>query len=248
MSTSNSLLLGKANGVCVNSIITDKIREYMMGDSPSPTPPEPNKENTSVIQETVKSSPRSTNDLGLPSTLNVSLHNSSEPCPHKQDLVTASIRRIGNSLDALLNESKNASHVKAVKKVIPLPNQQQNTDRLFLSSDQIRYKKSVTLHDICEEYIQFITVNSPEVSPDEEVTTTSENDTPDSERPNANAVEAEVQITRLPVIPVGNLALSAQKLSRAVPAVPKKHTAQISVITINENLSKNGTAALRNRR
>ena len=153
MSTSNSLLLGKTNGVCVNSIITDKIREYMMSDSPSPATPELNKENTSVIHENKKAAggttaqdPVSTSDLGLPSTLNVSVHNSGEPCPHRQDLVTASIRRIGHSLDALLHESKNASHVKALKKVVPLSNQQQNSDRLFLSSDQIRYKKSVTLH------------------------------------------------------------------------------------------------------
>jgi hypothetical protein len=223
----------------------------MMSDSPAPTNFDTNQENTTVIHETKKvtlQDPVSTSDLGLPSTLNVSLHNSGEPCPHSQDLVTASIRRIGNSLDALLHESKNASHVKAVKKIVPLSVQNQKTDRLFLTGDQIRYKKSVTLHDICEEYIQFITVNSSDPSADEEVTTTSETEITLVNRQQQRAIvdgEPDVQIIRVPVIPAADLNLVAQKLKPVTVAHQKKRTAQISVITVNENLSKNTSFSLR---
>lgn len=221
MST-NSLYPGTTNGVCVTSIIKDKIREYMMGDSSqqikSPVEIsicEVDKENAadSVIQENKnvnKQDPVSTTDLILPSTLDVSIHNSTEPCPHKQDIVN-SVRRIGNSLDALLQESKKASHTKPVKKSCQANHQ--NTDRLFISSDQLRSRKSVSLHDICEEYIQFITVNSSVSADEETITTTSDNGT---ERNSIKEEEPELEI-----IPVS-------------AALPIRHS-QISVITINES-------------
>lgn len=215
----------------------------MMGDSSPPVKSsidvstyEVNKENASVIHENKKApvnrqDPVSTTDLGLPSSLNVSIHNSTEPCPHRQDLVTASIRRIGNSLDALLHESKNASQVKAVKKTSQLMSQK-NADRMYMSSDQTSYSSCATLQDVCENYIQFITVNSSD-SPDEEevVTTTSESDL---DKQQASRVESELQI--IPVLPMNLL----------VPS--EKHTAQISVITLNENLRRNAKLFFKKRR
>lgn len=195
----------------------------MMGDSSQQMVKSPveisicevDKENAdSVIQENknaTKQDPVSTTDLILPSSLDVSIHNSTEPCPHRQDLVT-SVRRIGNSLDALLQESKKASHTKPVKKS-SLANQQQNADRLFISSDQIRSRKSVSLHDICEEYIQFITVNSSASADEEAISTTSS----DTERL-VKEEEPELEIIPVTAVPIRN--------------------SQISVITINENLPR----------
>lgn len=165
----------------------------------------------SVIHENKninKQDPVSTTDLVLPSSLAVSMHNSTEPCPHKQDIVT-SVRRIGNSLDALLQESKKASRTKPIKKS-SLTNQQ-NADRLFISSDQIRSRKSVSLHDICEEYIQFITVNSSVSGDEEAISTTSENET---------EIGIKNEEIELEIIPVSAASI---------------RNSQISVITINEN-------------
>ncbi|XP_065199494.1 titin homolog isoform X2 [Planococcus citri] len=220
MST-NSLYPGTTNGVCVTSIIKDKIREYMMSDSSQQIVKSPaeisicevEKDKVdSVIHETKninKQDPVSTTDLVLPSSLAVSMHNSTEPCPHRQDIVT-SVRRIGNSLDALLQESKKASRTKPIKKS-SLTNQQQNADRLFISSDQIRSRKSVSLHDICEEYIQFITVNSSASADEEAISTTSGNEA------DMNIKNEEIELEIIPV--------SAASIRNS----------QISVITINEN-------------
>lgn len=239
--------LHPANGICVTSIIKDKIREYMMNDTDpivmtrssidicaSEADANDKKKKTNQTMDEPgrrirKQDPVSTTGLGLPSTLDVSVHNSSEPCPHRQDLVAASVRRIGNSLDALLHESKRTSQVRAIKKSTTLVNQQ-SSDGLFISSDQIRYRKgAVTLHDICEEYIQFITVNS---SADEQtVTTTSENGGDDQ-----NAAP------ELEIIPV-----NVGTITAASSSAGEKRIAQISVITINENLARNSASVIRKR-
>ena len=219
MST-NSLYPGTTNGVCVTSLIKDKIREYMMGDSSQQIMKSPMEISIcevekdkidSVIHENKtisKQDPVSTTDLVLPSSLAVSMHNSTEPCPHRQDIVT-SVRRIGNSLDALLQESKKASRTRPIKKS-SLTNQQ-NADRLFISSDQIRSRKGVSLHDICEEYIQFITVNSSVSADEEAISTTSENET---------EIDVKNEEIELEIIPVSAASI---------------RNSQISVITINEN-------------
>lgn len=249
----NSLYPTTPSGICVTSIIKDKIREYMMSDSP------PNhagkssfdisaseininvttgnstfknrrdssmKDVDNVKVDQLRTSDAqdavSTTDFGLPSSLDVSIHNACEPCPHRQDIVAASVRRIGNSLDALFRESKQATHVRAIKKT---PNSEssnlQNSGTIFATAgEKIRYRKGVTLHDICEEYIQFITVNSSTGSADEDtVTTTCETD---SHKRCPSSVEPELEI-----IPIG------------LPMSGDKRIAQISVITINESLTEN---------
>lgn len=235
----NSLHPCPTNGICVTSIIKDKIREYMMNDTDpivmtrssidicaseadAGREPSPRMEEPARLR---KQDPVSTTGLALPSSLDVSVHNSGEPCPHRQDLA-ASVRRIGNSLDALLQVSKRASQVRAIKKTSSVTNQR-TTDGLFIASDQIRYRKgAVTLHDICEEYIQFITVNS---SADEQtVTTTSQME------------DAQNGGPELEIIPVATVAATPSPAS-------EKRIAQISVITINENLARNSASVIRKR-
>lgn len=99
MSTSESaepsgwLRLGDLNGgVCVTSLIKDKIREYML--------------NEEQHQQTTATSTTTTTAVATPS-------------PTSKNGDVTCVRRIGNSLDLLLRESRNASHAVAAAKNKP---------------------------------------------------------------------------------------------------------------------------------
>lgn len=287
----NSFYPCTTNDVCVTSIIKNKIREYMMNDSLPfkkssvhvsisdvknenkncmMSECEKGDVNKQCIQEVV-----STTDLLLPSSLDVHMHNSYEPCPHtQQDLVTASARRIGNSLDVLLHQSKKeSSQFRAIKKLpsvsisvtldgsaavcnaaattnVASVNQCHNTNGLFVSSDQIRYKKTASLHDICEDYIQFITINSAASTDLDEhiVTTTSKNEF-ESKTSRPSSPFSFSLLSPPPPPPPPSLQPEHKQKKAVIPVCfpLNKPITQISVITINENLSRNSTTVIKQR-